>query len=98
PLISRRSPTRGASDLARGVLPDQGAGVVDDAAGLFAAAGGAEVAQQPGAQALRLADVDEAAARVDHAVDAGAARALAAQPGPQRERKSTRLNSSHQII
>jgi hypothetical protein len=60
--------------------------VVDDPAGLVAAAGGAEVAQQPGPQALGLADIDQGAARVDHAVDARAARALAAEFGPQRVR------------
>src|SRR5207237_5598985 len=60
-------------ELVLGVLPDQGACVADDPPGLGVAAVGAEVAQQPGAEAVRLADVDDPAAGVEHSVDAGPA-------------------------
>src|SRR5207248_2599924 len=64
-------------ELVGRLLPDEGARVLDNLAGLLVAAG-AEVAEQPGAQRARLADVDQFTGGVEHAVDAGQARAVLA--------------------
>src|SRR2546430_10072471 len=64
---------------------------------LGVAAARPEVAQQPCPQTLRLADVNQFPARVDHAVNARAARTLQPHAGAE-DRKSTRLNSSHSQI
>ena len=69
------------AEFAAGVLPDELARRPDDAAGFGRPALGAEVTQQAGAQRLRLADVDQVAVRVHHAVDAGTARAFLADAG-----------------
>jgi hypothetical protein len=61
-------------ELARQRFPDDDARLLHDAAGLGVAALRTEVRQQPGAQALGLADVDQLAALVEHAVDAGPTR------------------------
>ena len=63
------------------LLPDQDAGVADDLAGLVLAAVLAEVAQQACPQILRLADVNDPLAGVDHAVDAGPPRGVLADGG-----------------
>ncbi len=57
-------------ELAGRVLPVYVVRVADDLGGLLAA-GGAEVGEQPRTEPDRLADVQHAVARADHAVDAG---------------------------
>src|SRR5262249_831047 len=64
-------------ELVAGLLPHQHARVADDLLGLRIAAF-AKVAEEPRAQVLRLADIDEPAAGVDHAIDAGRARGMIA--------------------
>ena len=58
--------------------------MADDLPGLRVAAVLAEVAQQPGAEVLGLADVDEPAALVEHAVDAGQLRRVLFTPRLER--------------
>jgi hypothetical protein len=65
-------------ELVAGLLPDEYPGVPDDLAGLGVAAVLAEVREEASTEVLRLADVHDAAAVVDHPVDTRAARGVVA--------------------
>ena len=65
-------------ELARHVIPLDALGLADDARALVLGKRAAEVAEQPRAELLRLADVHDLAVGSEHAIDAGRSVALRA--------------------